>query len=101
MHKVQGICFALQKPGHGMAAVGPAGGIPLAKKKGRAGRTVQPKSREETPKDGHAMASRTSHDAAVDMGALVLRCNLVNPRQMHIGVHVAKMQRGARRSGNA
>ena len=47
-----------------------------AKKKGRAGMAVQPKSREETPKVGTPWRAGPGHGADLDMGVFVLRCNL-------------------------
>jgi hypothetical protein len=51
----------------------------IAKKKGRAGLAVQPKSREETPKVGTPWRAGPNHSADPDMGAFVLRCNLAAP----------------------
>ena len=50
-----------------------------AKKKGRAGVAVQPKSREETPKVGTPWRAGPNQSAELDMGVFVLRCNLALP----------------------
>jgi hypothetical protein len=48
----------------------------LGKEKGPRGMTVQPKSREETPKVGTPWRLGTGHSAGIHMGVFVLRCNL-------------------------
>jgi hypothetical protein len=73
----------------------------IAKEKGPRGLAVQPKSREETPKEGTLWWLAPDHSAASDMGVFVLRCNLGHGTTTHLRKNVACGQHWLRPYGNA
>jgi hypothetical protein len=72
-----------------------------AKKKGRAGMAVQPKSREETPKVGTPWWAGPGHGAELDMGVFVLRCNLAAGLLHHLREECGWLATGGLPNGNA